>query len=291
MVTRENTTKDEQAHTVATSHYIQEPVIVEILRILSPDEESDREPVKLLEVNPDTVPAGIVPVRFWPHPHSGAPYSTVIVEVTPEEYEEIKIGNLPLRDGWTLGAPITRPNGTAHGVGAHIDGDRWSQAFARQARADYHTYLLLDEDDSLPVSQRLHMLLMACEKLCKAYMFLHSDNPAHIQSTHSVIAKTLPAIYAEESLNGKRRYATQRTGLIKSVRNISRELDLLAPAVDLSAGQRRPENCEYPWDGGSGFPVTPADYEFSNLSILQDASGKHLLKIVALAIDKYAERE
>lgn len=36
---------------------------------------------------------------------------------------------------------------------------------------------------------------------------------------------------------------------MKQVRNLSREIELLAPTVD---SLRRPDNCEYPWEDGTG---------------------------------------
>ena len=42
------------------------------------------EPIKLLEVNENTVAAGVMPLYFGPAPASGIPYPSVIVEVTGE---------------------------------------------------------------------------------------------------------------------------------------------------------------------------------------------------------------
>jgi hypothetical protein len=167
------------------------------------------------------------------------------------------------------------------------DAVAWAKAFARQASVDYATYTALSRDGGLPESQRLHMLQMACEKLCKAYMFRQGVDPGHIQSTHSVVAKVLPRIFADEILEGGQRYPNERSHLMKSVRGMAREIDLLAPAVDINAGRPRPDNCEYPWDDGAGNPIAPADYAFPHLSVLQDPTGKHLLKVLARVIDRY----
>jgi hypothetical protein len=103
------TAKDEQAYTVAAGHYWIDPDTVAIWRIVGPNEEDADEPVKLLMVHPDTVKAGIVPVRFRRHPTSGRLFSFIIVEVTPDEFEDIIARKLPLRDGWELGSSIARP--------------------------------------------------------------------------------------------------------------------------------------------------------------------------------------
>jgi hypothetical protein len=119
MITTEHANKDDQAHSVAASHYALEPVIANIIRLIGSNEEDAREPVKLLEVNSDTIEAGIIPVSFGPHPSSGAPYPTIIIEVTPREFEEIETGHLQLPDDWRLGPSIPRPNQNANGAAAH----------------------------------------------------------------------------------------------------------------------------------------------------------------------------
>ena len=65
-------------------------------------------PIKLLEVNENTVPSGVMPIQFGPSLASGIHYSSIIVEVTPDEYEEIQTGKLGLPDGWTLGEEIPK---------------------------------------------------------------------------------------------------------------------------------------------------------------------------------------
>lgn len=64
---------------------------------------------------------------------------------------------------------------------------------------------------------------------------------------------------------------------MKQVRNLSCEIELLAPTVD---SQRRPDNCEYPWEDGAGNVVVPAEQSFATLSLLSEAAGQELLKII-----------
>jgi len=63
-------------------------------------ENDASQPIKLLEVNEDTIPTGIVPLRFGPLPERGIPFSSTIIEVTPEEFEKIQSGELRLPEGW-----------------------------------------------------------------------------------------------------------------------------------------------------------------------------------------------
>ena len=67
-----------------------------------------QQPIKLLEVNEATVAAGVMPLHFGPVPASGIPFASVIVEVTPIEFEKIKADELKLPDGWVLGQELPK---------------------------------------------------------------------------------------------------------------------------------------------------------------------------------------
>jgi hypothetical protein len=103
--------KKDVAKLLAERHYQVEPTVINIVIVeASPEAEArPEEPIKLLEVNEATIPSGIMPIEFGPHPSSGILYPSVIMEVTPEEYVEIKQGRLPLPEHWHLGETIPRP--------------------------------------------------------------------------------------------------------------------------------------------------------------------------------------
>ena len=61
------------------------------------------EPIKLLEINDDTVPFGIVPVYFG---RTREYPPVVIVEVTAQEYRAVQDGSLRLPDGWDNATPL-----------------------------------------------------------------------------------------------------------------------------------------------------------------------------------------
>ena len=92
----------EVARELAKKHYEIESGITQIIRFTDPaDAMFDRtEPIKLLEVNENTVASGVMPLYFGPAPASGIPYSSVIVEVTPDEYKKIQSNDLKLPAGW-----------------------------------------------------------------------------------------------------------------------------------------------------------------------------------------------
>ena len=104
------------AQALADAHRGIEPSIVRIRRITSPDESDPSEPVKLLEVNPDTSPSGIVPIYFGPS--SKVPAPSVLVEITPKEYDDIERGDLKLPPGWKLDVTLFDGTREPHHAGS-----------------------------------------------------------------------------------------------------------------------------------------------------------------------------
>jgi hypothetical protein len=94
--------KSEIARTLATAHRNFEPSISRIIHLVADKEHNDAEPVKLLEVNPDTFESGIWPILFGADPPQ-IPFSSVVIEVTESEYDAIRAGSLRLPEGWKLG--------------------------------------------------------------------------------------------------------------------------------------------------------------------------------------------
>ncbi len=100
--------KDEEAGRIAQAHYRVEEGLVRIFRLRErPEIESQHgEPIKLLEINRFTVPSGILPVYFGPAPQSAWNFPLAVVEVTPDEFEQIRSQALPLPIGWIIAEPI-----------------------------------------------------------------------------------------------------------------------------------------------------------------------------------------
>ncbi|HEY8751112.1 MAG TPA: hypothetical protein VIM11_24225 [Tepidisphaeraceae bacterium] len=103
--------KEAVALRLAQAHFSVEPGIAQIFRLLADAqlESAPNEPVKLLEVNQDTTADGIRPVFFGPHPASGIYCPSVIVEVTPEEFDQIQRGSIKLPNKWRIGSEMPRP--------------------------------------------------------------------------------------------------------------------------------------------------------------------------------------
>ena len=102
--------KDEFAQALADIHYAVEDGMTHIYRLMA-DEENERkpqEPVKLLEVNTDTIATGIMPLFFGRYPDRGIDFPSVVIEVTPEEFERIKSQELKLPNGWAIDHEMPR---------------------------------------------------------------------------------------------------------------------------------------------------------------------------------------
>ena len=106
--------KDKEAVKLAQEHYRLEAGITRIFRITgSADVEfQPNEPIKLLEVNENTIPSGVMPLSFGPAPCIGITFPSTIVEVTPDEFIKIERNELKLPDGWKLelDKPLPRAN-------------------------------------------------------------------------------------------------------------------------------------------------------------------------------------
>ncbi len=102
------------AKNLARKHFEIEPGMTEIFSIWDRPKYEARlnTPIKLLEVDRNTIASGIQPLAFDPIPSAGIRYPSVIVVVTPEEFLKIRSRELPLPPGWTIGEPLPgRPRG------------------------------------------------------------------------------------------------------------------------------------------------------------------------------------
>jgi hypothetical protein len=105
------TEKTAVARELAKKHFQAEVGLQKIIRLTGSAEAEVMpcEPIKLLEVNANTVPSGVLPVSFGPAPASGIPYASVIVEVSPDEFTKIQTQDLKLPKGWRLGEELPKP--------------------------------------------------------------------------------------------------------------------------------------------------------------------------------------
>jgi len=105
-------TKDEVARQLAFKHFDIERAITRVFRLrdASNHEDSPDTPIKLLEVNAETAPVGIMPLRFGALPAMGIPFSSIIIEVTPKEFEQLQCADLALPRGWEIAEECGGPH-------------------------------------------------------------------------------------------------------------------------------------------------------------------------------------
>lgn len=108
-----NKSKLEVAKRLAKAHFGVEPNLKSVYLIEPLDDEDPTDPIKLLEVVEGTIPRGIDPVAFTADPEHGIEYPSIIVEISPAEYEEIRKGKLRFgkneakqQNRWTLGEEL-----------------------------------------------------------------------------------------------------------------------------------------------------------------------------------------
>lgn len=108
-------TKSDTAQLLADAHFRLDEGITRIFRVLAPEEtDGDRLQIKLLEVNPATPEVGIEPVGMSADPARGVYHATVVIEISPGEFERLRRGELALPHDWRVAdelfpqAPATR---------------------------------------------------------------------------------------------------------------------------------------------------------------------------------------
>lgn len=84
-------TVEEAAIALANMHRQNDPETTDIYRIPRPDE------VRLLEVTGSVGTVGeLLPFRFAARPDAGVPYPSVVVLASPQEFEQLRRGELAL---------------------------------------------------------------------------------------------------------------------------------------------------------------------------------------------------
>jgi hypothetical protein len=61
----------------------------------------EKQEIHLIEINQNTIPEGAV-IPFYLRPTSERPLPILIGDITPDEWEKVKNGLMPLPEGWSL---------------------------------------------------------------------------------------------------------------------------------------------------------------------------------------------
>ncbi len=102
-------TKEEAAAEIAEFTYLVDEETHAIYRAFVADEDAPEEPLKLLKVNADTPPMGVLPLHFPPKVSEGMAFAYELVVITPAEFDDLQTGRLSLPEGWELGQKIEAP--------------------------------------------------------------------------------------------------------------------------------------------------------------------------------------
>lgn len=92
-------TKDEVIPGLVKWHFQVDPEMVKVYRFLSSNEDDPHEPIKFLEVSPDTPASGSV-MTFTFGGTVDVPYRTTVATITPDEMEQVQRNEIPLPPGW-----------------------------------------------------------------------------------------------------------------------------------------------------------------------------------------------
>ncbi len=98
--------KDQTAQRLVDAHFGLDEGVLRIFRMVEVDESDVGKPIKLLEINDMTPESGILPIAMTADPSHEVYYASVVVEITPHEFERLVAGKLSLPNGWTLGAEL-----------------------------------------------------------------------------------------------------------------------------------------------------------------------------------------
>ena len=98
----------ETAESLAIGHFKVEPNLKQIFLIEPIDEQDNNEPIKLLEVVEGTIERGIEPVTFAAEPAHKIYYPSMIIEVSPSEFQHIRAGKLKFENrNWEIGKELS----------------------------------------------------------------------------------------------------------------------------------------------------------------------------------------
>ena len=99
--------KDQTAQSLTDAHFALDMGMVQVFRIRALNENDPDVPVKLLEINDSSPAVGIRPVGFGPDLRRGIAFPVVIVEITSDEFLQLRASRFALPDGWRIAEELT----------------------------------------------------------------------------------------------------------------------------------------------------------------------------------------
>jgi hypothetical protein len=99
--------KMETAKSLAEGHFRVDPYLRHVHLIEPMDEQDPKDPIRLLEVVEGTLAMGIEPIGFPADSARGIEYPSMIVEISPDVYENVRTGIIRFADrDWTIGTEL-----------------------------------------------------------------------------------------------------------------------------------------------------------------------------------------
>lgn len=158
----------------------------------------------------------------------------------------------------------------------------WYQGYLDQARSDWEVYNIL-QVDSIPSCHALHYLQMTTEKLGKAMFLAGGTSLDEVRKTHRAFSRFIQLVARNRAIQKE----LGMTGLqlrmhTQHLLPLAYEIERLAPALADGGA-----NVEYPWEGPLGTINVPAFYDFPVNVALQSPSGRSLLKLIKVTLERF----
>ena len=148
----------------------------------------------------------------------------------------------------------------------------WKEAFVRQAENDYSVFREFNASGK-PISQQLHYLQMATEKLAKALSLGHrNDRP---KTTHAALGRFLRISKNRPDLRRDLDYGGNYNAFVSYIDSLipfAEKIERLAPR----GGRLDEPNAEYPWQVAGSSVIAPLDHKFDDIWL--DAVNMNKLK-------------
>ena len=77
------------AKTLVQMHKRSEPDLIKAFLLASPGDDEEESPIKLLEIVKGATEAGVVPIFFRADKARSIPYSSILIELSPDEFRNI----------------------------------------------------------------------------------------------------------------------------------------------------------------------------------------------------------
>jgi len=164
--------------------------------------------------------------------------------------------------------------------------NRSQELWWQQSKADHAVFVLLRQQ-GVEQCHTLHYLQMATEKLAKAYFWRSGSPPPRTHAGFVQLLRFLGQVRQSDreriaTLFSFNRF-TDFQNWLRTVLPLAYELERLSP--DLSNDGPNPE---YPWPHATP-QFAPASHNFPIWNSLTSGSGRDLMRVIRIAVDRFAE--